>query len=123
MSDHERTRWRRVGGDALQPARPGHAVGREPADLLRDVGLDRGDGVVVVRLEPQHARRLAARAEADGEDRSERDRHFAEEVADVAFADDARDPVDELDRLDLAAEDGEERTLASFVRGVLAGCE
>ena len=64
--------------------------------------------MVVVRLDPEHARRLGARTEADGEDRPERDRHLAEEVADVALADDARDPVDELDRLDRAVEDGEE---------------
>ena len=123
VSDHERARRRRVGGDALQPARPRHPVGREPADLLRDVGLDGRDGVVVVRLDPQHARRLGARAEADREDRPERDRHLAEDVADLALADDARDPVDELDRLDAAVEDGEERPLAALVRRVLPGRE
>ena len=40
-----------------------------------------------------------------------------------ALADDARDPVDELDRLDAALEDGEERALVALVHRVLAGDE
>ena len=38
----------------------------------------------------------------------------------AALADDALDPVDELDRLDPALEHGEERPLVALVRGVLA---
>ena len=38
----------------------------------------------------------------------------------MALADDALDPVDELDRLDAALEHGEERALVALVRGVLA---
>ena len=34
MPDHDRARRRRLGGEALQPARPAHPVAREPADLL-----------------------------------------------------------------------------------------
>ena len=62
-------------------------------------------------------------AEADREDGAEHDRHLAEDVAGVALADDALDPVDELDRLDPPVEHGEERALAALVRGVLAGRE
>ena len=38
----------------------------------------------------------------------------------VADADDALDPVDLLDRLDAALEDGEQRALAALRSGVLA---
>ena len=41
----------------------------------------------------------------------------------VPLSDDALDPVDELDRLDPAFEQGEERALAAFRRRVLAGHE
>ena len=71
---------RRVGGDALEAARAGHPVAREPADLEADRRRHRGDRVVVVRLEPQDARRLG-RAEPDREHRPEHDRHLAEHVA------------------------------------------
>ncbi len=55
-----------------------------------------------------------------GKTRAERDRHLAEEVARVALADDALDPVDELDRLDPALEHREERPLVALVGRVLA---
>ena len=55
-----------------------------------------------------------------GNTRAERDRHLAEDVPRAALADDALDPVDELDRLDAALEHGEERALAALVRRVLA---
>ena len=86
VPDDDRARRRRLGGDALQPARSAHPVGREPADLLGDVGRHGRDRVVVVRLDPHDARRLR-RAEADREHRPEHDRHLAEDVARVALAD------------------------------------
>ena len=99
------------GREALQPARPADPVARQLPDLLADVRRRGRDGVVVVRLDPHHARRLG-RAKPDREDRAERDRHLAEDVAGLPLADDALDPVDELDRLDAALEHGEERALA-----------
>ena len=75
--------------------------------------------MVVVRLDPHDARRLG-RPEADREDRPEHDRHLAEDVAGLPLADDALDPVDELDRLDPTLEHGEERPLVALVRRVLA---
>ena len=117
--DDDRPRRRRLRGDALQPARPRHPVRREPPDLLADVRRHRGDRVVVVRLDPHHARRLG-RAEADGKDRAERDRHLAEDVSQLALADDPLDAVDQLDRLDPPLEHREERALRPLVRRVLA---
>ena len=78
--------------------------------------------MVVVRLDAQDTRLLGG-AEADREERPERDRHLAEEVADLALADYARDAVDELDRLDLAVEHREERAIGTLVGGVLARSE
>jgi hypothetical protein len=99
-----------------------HPVGGEPAELLGEVRLDGGDGVVVVRLDPQDARRLG-RAEADREERPERDRHLADDVAHAALADDPRDSVGELDSLDPAGEHRQERPLVALVGCILAGCE
>ena len=75
--------------------------------------------MVVARLEAHDARGLRG-AEPDGEDRAERDRHLAEGVARLPLADDALDPVDELDRLDPALQHGEQRALGALVRRVLA---
>ena len=119
MPDHDRPRRRRLGRDALQPARSADPVARQPADLLADVRRHGRDRVVVVRLDP-HDARLLRRAEPDREHRPERDRHLAEDVPRAALADDALDPVDELDRLDATLEHGEERALAALVRRVLA---
>jgi hypothetical protein len=122
VADHERSRRRRLGGDPLQSPGTRDPVRGEPPDLFGDVGLEGRDRVVVVRLDSQHAGRLG-RAEADGEERPQRDRHLAEDVADRALADDARDSIDELDRLDPALEHREERAFASLVGRVLPGCE
>lgn len=67
-----------------------------------------------------HDAGLLRRPETDREHGSEHDRDLAEDVARMAFADDPPDPVDMLDRLDPAVEDGEERALGAFIRGVLA---
>ena len=119
MADHDGPRRQRVGREALEPAQPGHPVRREPADLLGDVGDLRRDRVVVAGLEAHHARRLGG-AEADREDRAQGDRHLAEDLAGVAHADDPRDPVGVLDRLDPALEHREEGALAALVGRVLA---
>jgi hypothetical protein len=119
VADHDRARRRRLGGHSLQPAGSAHPVGRERAELLRDVGCDGGERVVVAGLDPHHAR-LLRRAEPDREHRAEHDRDLAEDVPGTALADDALDPVDDLDRLDAALEDREQRALGALVRGVLA---
>ena len=72
-----------------------------------------------MRLDPHDAGGLR-RAEPHGEDRAEHDRHLAEDVPGETLADHARDPVDLLDRLDTALEQGEERALVALVRRVLA---
>ena len=54
---------------------------------------------------------------------AERDRHLPEDVARLPPADDALDPVDELDRLDAALEHREQRPLVALVHRVLAGRE
>jgi hypothetical protein len=55
-----------------------------------------------------------------GQGRTTRDRHLAEHVPGAPLADDALDPVDELDRLDVPFEQPEERALAALVNRVLA---
>ncbi len=110
------------GGSAARPCSPAAPPIRWAASLptsCADVRRHGRDGVVVVSLDPHDARRLR-RAEPDREHRAERDRHLAEDVSRASLADDALDPVDELDRLDAALEHGEERALAALVRRVLA---
>jgi len=119
MPDHDRARRRRLGRDALQSAQSADAVACEPADLLADVGVLGRDGVVVIRLDA-HDARLLRRAKPDREHGPEHDRHLAEDVPGAALADDAPDPIDELDRLDATLEHGEERALRALVRRVLA---
>ena len=119
-AEHDGARRVLLGRDALQAVRPAHALRREPSDLATDVRRRRGDGVVVARLEPQHARPLR-RPEPHGELGADHDRHFAEDVAGPAPADDPVDAVDHLDRLDAALEEGEEGALVALLRRVLAG--
>ena len=122
IADDDRPRRRWLRSDARQPARAAHPIARERPDGLDEPRLLGGDRVVVVRLDAHHPR-LLRRTESDREHGAERDRHLAEEVAGVALADDARDAVDELDRLDAAFEQGEERTAVALVRRVLARSE
>ena len=75
--------------------------------------------MVVVGLDPDHPR-LLGRAESDREDRTECDRHLPEDLPDLPLADDPLDPVGELDRLDPALEQAEERALTALRRRVLA---
>ncbi len=119
MADHDRARRRWLSCDALQPRRSTNPVGCELADFLADIWSRGRDSVVVVSFEPHDARRLCG-AKPDGEHRTQRDRHFPEDVARASLADDALDPVDELYRLDATLEQGEERALAALVHGVLA---
>jgi hypothetical protein len=122
VADDDRAGGRRLGGDSLEPARASHPMGGQPADLPGDLGRRGGHGVVLVRVDPHHARAHLG-AEADREDGAERDRHLAEDVAGLPVADDLRDPVEVLDRLDLSGEQAEERPLAALVGGVLARLE
>ena len=103
--------WRRLRGrDARQAVRAADPVRGQSPDLRRDVRRDGGECVIVVRLEPQDARR-PGRAEPDREPRAECDRHLAEDVARLALADDALDAVHDLDRLDEPVEQPEEGAL------------
>src|SRR5581483_5228044 len=63
------------------------------------------------------------RAEADGEEHPEGDRHLAEDVARLPLPDHALDAVHEPDRLDAALEHAEERPLVPLVHRELAGRE
>ena len=122
MAEHERARLRGLGRQALQTTRAADAICGQLPDVLSDRRRRGRKRVVVVRLDPHHPRRLDG-AEADREDRPERDRHLAEELSRVTDTDRAVDPVDEPGRLDLALEDGEERPLVPLVRSELSGAQ
>ena len=102
VPDDDRARRRRVGGEPCSPRGPDMRSAASLPTSFATSGAPR-------RRRGSRAARSAARAtarrgaEADREDRPERDRHLAEELAGVALADDALDAVDELDRLDRAA--------------------
>ena len=122
VAENDGARRRRRGREAGEACGAADAVRREAADLGRDLGRDRGDAVVVVRLDPEDAGDLG-RAEPDREDGAESDRDLPEHVAGAPVADDALDPVHELDRLDPPGEEPEERALGGGVRRILARLE
>ncbi len=72
-----------------------------------------------MRLEP-HDPRLLRGSEPDREDGPERDRHLSEDVSRPPLAENPLDAVHDLRRFDATLEDGEERSLRSLVRRVLA---
>ena len=79
--------------------------------------------MVVLGLDTHDACGLRGGAKTDREDGPEGDRNLTEDLPRMTLADDALDPVDQLDRLDPALEQDEERALAALRRRVLAGCE
>jgi hypothetical protein len=119
VPEHQGARRRRLGRDPLQPTRAAHPLGRQPPDLLGDVGRDRRNAVVLVRLDSHHTRGICG-AKPDGEQRPERDRDLAEDVARPSLADDAVDPVDDLHRFDATVEQRKQRALVALVRRVFA---
>ena len=98
------------------------ALAREGADRECDIGGRRGDRVVRGRLDLHDARRLR-RAKTAREGRAERDGDLAEDLTRQALAKHALDTVDDLDDLDPALQDSEQRALLALVHGVLAGGE
>ena len=122
LPDDDRPRRRRLRSDAREPARTAHPIARKRSDGPDERGLLRCDDVVVLRLDSHHPG-LLSRTKSDREDRAERDRDLAEEVARTALADDAWNPVDQLHGLDSALEQGEQRLPFALVRGVVAGDE
>ena len=119
MAHDDRARRRRLRCQALQAAQPAHPMRGKPPDLSRDVRCRCRHRVVIVRVDPHDPRRLGS-AEANREHGAQCDRHFAEDLAGMADTHGPRDPVDVLDRLDLAGEHREQRALAALIRGVFA---
>ena len=115
----ERSGCRRTGLQALRPSEP---VGREEGDLLSDLRRGGGECLVVVQLEPEHARGLRG-AEPAGVQHSERDRHLPEDVTRLPLADHALDAVDDPEHVEPALEDAEQRPRVTLVHGELAGNE
>ena len=119
VADDRHARRGRLGGDALEPS---HPLARQRAHLERDVLRDRRDRVVLLRIDPDHARRLHGTVSA-GKRRPEGHRHLAEDRARKPQAEPAFDPVDRLHDLDLAGEHGKQRALAAFGNRELARTE
>ena len=87
------------GHDGLQPSGSADPVTRQLVHPLADLGRGRGQGVEVVRLDPERARSLGC-PERRGMGHAERDRHLSEYLTREALPDHALLSVDELDRLD-----------------------
>jgi hypothetical protein len=99
--------------------RSADALTRQPSYLLGDVRRQRGDRVVILRLDSHNAGGLGG-AKTDREQRSECDRNLTEDVAGTSLANDAVDSVDYLHRLDSTLEQREQRSLFALARGVFA---
>ena len=122
MAEDDRPERGGCGHEGLQAPGPADPVAREAPHPLRDLGGDRGDRVVVVRLDPDDPRRLGC-PEAGGLGHPERDRDLPEDVTGPPLADHALDTVDDLDRLDPPFEQGEQCGRVAVVDRVLAGAE
>ena len=122
VADDDRARPRRLRRKTLEAAGAAHPIRGEAPHLERDIRRNSCDRVVVPRLDPHHAR-LLRRAEPDGKHGAQGDRELAEDVAGVSLPDDRLDPVFDLDGLDAALEQREERALVARIRGVLASWE
>src|SRR5206468_9748955 len=109
----------RLGDEALKAPGAADPIARKQADPLPDLGHDGSDGVVVVRLDAEHAGRLRC-PEPGGMGQSERDLDLSKNVTGPPLADHALYAVDQLDRLDATVEQPEERWLVSFVNRELA---
>ena len=105
---------RRLGDEALEASRAGDPVACELPHTCPHIRCDGGDGVVVVRLDPEDPRRLR-RPEPGGLGRSKRDRDLPKDVTGPTLADHALHAVDEPDRFDPALEQPEERGPVSLV--------
>jgi hypothetical protein len=95
---------------------------RQLAHPLPDLRRRCGERVVVVQLEPKHARCLRC-TEPAGVQHAERDRHLPEDVAGHPLADQALHAVGEPEHLDPTLEEAEQRPRVTLVHGGLAGSE
>src|SRR4051794_36338391 len=98
MPDQRYTRLMRLGGDSLQSAQ---SLAGKCVDLLGDVLRDCGNGVILLDLDPHHAR-CFGRAIAPGERCPKRNRDLAEDRSWNSPAQRAFDPVECLYDFDLA---------------------
>ena len=112
----------RLGDEALEASRAGDPVACELPHACPHIRCDGGDGVVVVRLDLEDARRLRC-PQPGGVAHSERDRHLPEDVTGPPLADHALNAVDDTDHLHPTLEHAEQSPLVPFVHGVLAGDE
>ncbi len=122
VAEHDRPERDGFGHAGSQTPGPAQPVPRQSVDPPLDLRLDGGKGAVVVRLEPEDARRLR-RPVPGGLGHPERDRQLADDVTGPALADQSLLAVDEPDHLDPALEDAEQHRPVTLVRGVLAGRE
>ena len=83
---------------------------------LRDSGRDGDQRLVVVQLDPKHARRLRG-PEPAGVKHPKGDRHLPEDLTGPALADHALLAVDEPEHLDATLEHSEQRAGVSLVDG------
>ena len=122
MAEDDRPERGRRGRTSLQTLGPHEPVVRKQAHSLRDRRRGGGELLVVVYVDPEHARRLGC-AEPAGIEDSERDRHLSEDVTRLPLADHALHAVDAPDHLDPTFEQAEQRPLVTLVHRRLAGNE
>ncbi len=122
VPEDDRPVRRRLRRERLEASWPADPLARQTADVRRDLGGVGSEGVVVVRLDPDHPRGLR-RPEPRGMGCAERDRDLAEEVAGPSLPDHAPDAVRHPDGLDPPLEKDEQGRQIALVHRVLAGVE
>ncbi len=119
MTHHHDARLGRLGRDALQSA---DALAGERTHLHRDLRRRRRHGVVLLGIHAKDARRFCRAVSAD-EAGPERDGHLAENGARRTPAERSFDAIEQLDHLDLAAQDRVERPVSTFMHGKFPGAQ
>src|SRR5205807_7884827 len=122
VAEHHCPKWTGCGGTSLEAPRAAEPVQRRAAHAVADLWRGRGELLIVLELEPEHARRLH-RPESARVEHPEGDRHLAEDVAGIALADHGLHTVDAPEHLDAARQHAEQRAAVALVYRELPGNE
>jgi hypothetical protein len=122
MAEDDRSERGSFGDAGPQTFGPAEPVLCEDVDPPADLRLDGDEGAVVVRLDPEDARRLRCPIPG-GVGHAERDRQLPDHVTGPALADHALHAIGEPDHFDPPLEHAEQRRQVTGVRRILAGHE
>ena len=122
MAKDDRSDRGGCGRSCLQTLGSPESVQRQQAHPFRNFRRSGSERVVVLQLDPKHARRLRC-AESTRVEHAEGDRHLTEDVAGPPLADNTLHAVDAPDHFEPTLEDAEQCPSVTLVHSGLAGNE